>query len=128
MSIGLTYKDTIQLVKTKLGTDGYATEVIDQIVEVPALFIANTGWTHGGWQTNISSDAELYIDPTHEFVQANHNRLEGMLVIHTRYGGDTADEWYRIIAVIVGEDKLLGNTIDNINCQLKKTSEVVNVS
>lgn len=128
MSIPLNYKDTVQLVKHKLTADGYATEVIDEIVEVKALFIENTGWQHGGYQTAVTSDAEVYINPKDSFVKANFNRLDGMLIIANRYGNRDQQQWYRIISVIIGEDKLLGNTIDNISCQLKKTTEIFRVS
>ncbi len=129
MSIPLTYKDTIQLVKPTLGSDGYGTEFAGEIASVSALFIENTGWQHGGYQSQITSDAEVYIDPDNTFVKENFNRLEGMMVVANRYGNvSSSQQWYRITSVIIGEDKLLGNSIDNINCQLKKTSEIEDAS
>lgn len=128
MGIGLTYKDTVQIVKPVLPNDGYATEMIGQIETVPALFISNTGFSHNSNQNAIDSDAEIYIDPTHWFVQENYNRLEGMMVIAPRFGAPNEEAWYRIITVRVGEDKLLGNTIDNILVFLKKAVEIPYVS
>lgn len=128
MGIGLTYKDTVQIVKPILPSDGYPTESIGQIEEVPALFISNTAFSHANNQNAIDSDAEIYIDPEHWFVQENFNRLEGMLVIAQRFGSSAPEAWYRIITVRVGEDKLLGNTIDNILLFLKKSTEIPYVS
>ena len=126
--IGLEYKDTVQIVKPVLPSDGYTTESIGQIESVPALFISNTGHSHSNNQNAIDSDAEIYIDPEHWFVQANYNRLEGMMVIASRFDSPNIESWYRIIKVRVGEDKLLGNTIDNVLLFLKKTTEIPYVS
>lgn len=126
--VQLDYKDTVQLVKTTLATDGYATEIIDEIEEVNALFISNTGWQHGNFRSDVISDAEVYLDHENEFVVENAYRLEGMYVIANRFEGSEELSWYKITQVIIGEDKLLGNEIDNVNCQLKKTSEVPGVS
>ena len=128
MGIGLIYKDTVQIVKPVLPTDGYATESIGQIEEVPALFISNTSYSHAQNMSAIDSDAEIYIDPTHWFVVENFNRLEGMMVIAPRFGSQDEEAWYRIVSVRVGEDKLLGNTIDNILLSLKKAVEIPYVS
>lgn len=128
MGIGLIYKDTVQIVKPVLAADGYATESIGQIETVPALFISNTGYSHVSHQDAIDSDAEIYVDPTHWFVEQNFNRLEGMMVIAPRFGSSDEESWYRIITVRVGEDKLLGNTIDNVLVFLKKAVEIPYVS
>jgi len=128
MSVELDYKDTVQLVKVKRSSDGYATEVIDELVDVNALFLANTGWVHGQNQSGVTSDAQVYLDPENDFVLDNYNRLEGMLLIYNKFGEDEGDAWYRIESVIVGEDKLLDNQIDNIQCSLKKTTEINYVS
>lgn len=124
----LDYKDSIQIVKTMLGTDGYATQGIDEIADVNALFIVNTGWQHGNHQTAVISDAEVYLDPENDFVLDNFERLEGMLIIANPLGDAENQAWYRITSVIVGQDKLLGNEIDNVNCQLKKTKRIEYVS
>lgn len=126
--VDLDYKDTVQVVKTHITTDGYGTEIIEEIADVEALFISNTGWQHGSFQTDVTSDAEVYLNPENDFIVANAYRLEGMYVVSNRFGDSEPLAWYKITQVIIGEDKLLGNEIDNVNCQLKKTSEVPGVS
>jgi hypothetical protein len=128
MAIGLDYKDTVQVVKTQKSLDGYGTEVISEIHDVQALFLSNTGWQHGNFRSEVTSDAEVYLDPEDTFVSENAYRLEGMYIVANRFGNDEGLEWYKITQVIVGEDKLLNNEIDNVNCQLKKSSEVPGVS
>lgn len=124
--IGLDYKDTIYLVDPVI--DEYGAEKIGQVEEVPALFIQNTGWEHQSNQDAITSNGEIYIDPEHWFVIANANRLEELLVIANPFGASSADSWYRVNDVTVGQDKLLTNQIDNIRLELKKTSELGYVS
>lgn len=128
MGVLLDYKDTVQLISTQLASDGYGTEIVDEVNDVQALFLSNTGWQHGNFQTQTTSDAEVYLDPEDEFVMANAYRLEGMYILANRFEGEDSQEWYKITQVIVGEDKLLDNQIDNVQCQLKKTTEVPNVS
>lgn len=128
MGIGLDYKDTVRLISTQLTSDGYGTEIVDEVHDVQALFLSNTGWQHGNFRTEILADAEVYLDPEDPFVIENAYRLEGMYILAERFGSDEDASWYKIEQVIVGEDKLLDNQIDNVNCQLKKTSEVPNVS
>lgn len=124
--IGLDYLDTIYLVDPVL--DEYGNEKIGQVETVPALFIQNTGWSHQNNQDAIDSSGEIYIDPTHWFVEENAYRLEELLVIANPFGASNADSWYRIIDVTVGQDKLLGNEIDNVRLELKKTAELKYVS
>lgn len=128
MGVPLEYKDTIQLVVPILASDGFGGQIVGEIEDVNALFIANTGQTHGNFQTNVISDAEVYLDHENEFVLNNFNRLEGMLVIANPFGEDEDQAWYLITDVITGQDKLLDNQVDNINCQLKKTKPLAYVS
>lgn len=124
--IGLDYKDTVQLVDPVI--DGYGAEKIGQVETVPALFIQSTGWSHSTNQTAVDSDGVIYIDPTHWFVIANFYRLEDCIVIANPFGSPNGDAWYRIIDVIVAQDKLLTNSIDNVKLELKKTTELPYVS
>lgn len=124
--IGLDYKDTVQLVDPVI--DSYGAEKIGQVETVPALFIQSTGWSHNSNQTAVDSDGEIYIDPEHWFVIANTYRLEDMLVIANPFGSANGDAWYRIVDVIVAQDKLLTNGIDNVKLELKKTTELPYVS
>lgn len=126
--VDLEYLDTVQLVKMKLSSDGYATEVVSSIHEVPALFMVNTGRTRGGNQVAVTSDATMYVDPNNATVQDLFTRLEGMLVIARPFGVARPEAWYRIESVVVGQDKLLDNEIDNIECFLKKSTEIPYVS
>ena len=79
MSIGLTYTDTVQIVKPVI--DEYGTEQIGEIETVNCLFITKTGMSHSNNQDVITADAELYIDPENDFVKDNYYRLEEMLII-----------------------------------------------
>ena len=126
--VNIDYKDTISIVETTLSSDGYATEIIKSLNEVSALFITAIGQQQGGHQNSITSTAEVYIDPTNEFVMNNYFRLEGMLIIANPFGDDTAASWYRIDQVTIGQDKLLSNQIDNISCALSKSTEIKYVS
>ena len=128
MGVLLNYQDTIRLVKTTLPLNGYTTQIIEEIEEVDALFIQNTGWSHSEFQNQIDSDAELYIDPTNSFVIENVYRLEEMYVIGNLFSDQEENCWYKITSVSVGMDKLLNNQIDNILLQLKKTAEIPSVS
>ena len=128
MGVPLNYQDTIRLVKTTLPLNGYTTQIIEEIEEVDALFIQNTGWSHSEFQNQIDSDAELYIDPENSFVIENVYRLEEMYVVANLFSDTEADCWYKITSVAVGMDKLLSNQIDNILLQLKKTAEIPSVS
>ena len=128
MSVCINYQDTIQLVKTTIPLNGYTTQIIEEIEEVPALFIQSTSWSHSDFQNQIGSDAQIYIDPSNEFVIENVYRLEEMYVIANMFGDNNTNCWYKIIAVTVGQDKLLTNNIDNVLLSLKKTSEIPSVS
>lgn len=124
--IGLDYKDTISLVDPVI--DEYGAEKIGRIETVNALFIQRTASSHVSNQDQIDSDAEIYIDIENDFVADNFYRLEEMLVIANPFGASSADSWYKIISVTVGQDKLLGNDIDNVRLDLKKTTEIPYVS
>lgn len=128
MSVPLDYKDIVTIVKTGLSSEGYTTEYISETQSVPALFIANTGWLHNDNQDEVTTDAEVYLDPEDPYVVDNHNRLEGMLLIAKPFGQDSDESWYRIITVRVGVDKLLDNEINNVLCFLKKSTKINYVS
>lgn len=117
--IGLDYKDTIRIVDQTF--DGYGDETINESVDVPALFLQSTGEVHALNTQILTSDAHAYIDPTDEFVIENAYRMEGMLVQANPFDGNEDDAWYKIIRVVVGQDKLLTNSIDNVHIYLSKT-------
>lgn len=125
-SVCIDYKDIVQIIKPI--ADGYGSEKIGEVESIPALYIQNTGWNRGPNRMDVTSDAEMYVDPTNSFVMENWNRLDGMLVIANPFSSPASDAWYRIVNVSIGQDKLLSNTIDNIRVQLKKTTEIPYVS
>lgn len=127
MGVALDYKDVLNIYSTQLSADGYGTEFRGDTANVNGLFLVNTGWQHTNFQTNTTSDAEAYLDPNNEFIKSRGYRIEGMYITYQREGEDGTGSWYKITQVIVGEDKLLGNGVDNVNVQLKKSSEVPNL-
>lgn len=124
--VKLNYKDTITLIKTEI--DGWNKHSISHSESVSALFVSNTGYSRSSGQNIIDSTASVYVDPTNQFIKDNWNRLEEMYVVSRPYGGEYAESWYKITNVDVGQDKLLGNNIDNILLSLKKTTELSNAS
>jgi hypothetical protein len=126
MSIGLTYKDTVTIIKPVI--DEYGTEQIEETHTVNGLFISRNSYSHASNQDNLDSDAEFYIDINNDFVIENYYRLEEMLIIANRFGTPNGDAWYKVVSVTVGEDKLLNNKIDNVLLRLKKTVGISYVS
>lgn len=124
--VKLQYKDIITLVKTEV--DEWNRDSITNSVQVPALFVSNTGYNHSVNQNQIDSTAAVYLDIENQFIKDNWNRLEEMYIIARPYGDEYSESWYKITNVDVGQDKLLGNKIDNILVSLKKTTEVADVS
>lgn len=119
-------KETVTLIKTDV--DEWNRQTITDEEDVKSLFISNTGYSHSANQNAIDSTAAVYLDSTNEFVKNNFNRLEEMLVVAQPYGDEYPESWYKITNVDVGQDKLLGNKIDNILVNLKKTTEISRVS
>ena len=120
--IELEYKDTVTIVDTFI--DGYGTERAQVQAVVSALFFENTGWSSGGNQIAVESDAGVFVNHKDTFILANHDRLEGMLIIANNLGGSEDEAWYRIIDVVVGQDKLLGNDVYQVILLLKKSTEI----
>ena len=122
MSTKLIYKDTIKIVDYT--NDGFGDESASEEVEVKALFMQSTGQSHGGNVDSITTSAHAYVDPSNSFIIQNHNRLEGMLVVVNIFNSPESESWYRISRVVVGVDKLLCNSIDNIHIYLTKSTEI----
>jgi hypothetical protein len=120
------YKDELQLISTI--TDKYGAQNILSISTIPCLILSNTGFSHGGFEDNIISDLQVYIDPENTVVKSKAYRLEEELVIVSRFGSLQEDSWYKIIDVSVNEDKLLCNKVDNVLLSLKKTVGINYVS
>lgn len=124
MTVCIDYKDIVTLVDPSI--DGYSNETIGDMKDVKGLFIQSTGWSHSSNNSNIDSDAYVYIDHSDEFVIERANRLEGILVVANPFGYESSKSWYRVVDVQIGQDKLLCNKIDNVLLSLKKSTEIGN--
>ncbi len=122
----MTLTDTVKLATTT--PDGYGDRTITVLTEVKSLFIQRTSVSHETNAEGIQSDASVYLDPKNPIVLDNAYRLEGMYIIAQPFGQTQEESWYKIVAVTVGQRKLLDNAVDNIHCLLDKTAGVAYVS
>lgn len=123
----LTYKDTATFIRvTSTGYRGSKLAV--EQAQVPVIFLQNTGFINSNYQENYDADAICYPDPLDIFIDANHNRLEGLYILAPLFGINDDDAWYKVTEVRVNRDHLLGNQIDNIELLLKKTAKIAGVS
>ena len=123
----LSYQDTATFYKVT--SSGYGnTKVVEEVDDIPVIFLQGTGFIRSNNQEQIDSDAICYPDPTHSFVVSNHMRLEGMYILAPLFSVDSEDGWYKVTKCIINRDHLLGNEIDNIQLLLKKTTRLPNVS
>lgn len=111
------YPDTVKLATTT--TDGYGDRTVTVLDEVPAAFIKRAGITQGENREAETSDAAVYLLPTHAKVLEKKDELEGMYIMVEPYGDNN---WYRISSANVAQRKLLNNAIDNIYCRLQKVA------
>ena len=120
--ICLDLKVRITLIATT--TDGYGSDVLDDQAEINAAIDMNTGHLQAANQEAVTSDAIAVISPDDQFVADNFYRLEEMFVVMDLY--DTPDQraWFKVTKASLARDLLLGNNIDHIELQLKKTSPV----
>lgn len=118
--------DTVKLATTT--SDMYGDSTVSILTDVKSLFIQRTNVSHGTNSEDVMSDAVVYLDPTNQVVLDNAYRLEGMYIIARPFGQTQEESWYEIVAVNVGQRKLLNNTVDNIHCQLDKISGLAYVS
>lgn len=119
----MTYPDTIKL--ATVTSDGYGDRTVNAVDEIPASFIKRHGLDHSDNSEGETSDAAVYLLPTHATVLSNIDKLEGMYVHSAPYSNDT---WYRISSVNVAERKLLNNALDNVYCRLEKVAGLPYVS
>ena len=117
------YPDTVKLATTT--TDGYGDRTVTVLDEIPATFIKRAGIMQGENREAETSDAAVYLLPTHAKVLENKDDLEGMYIIVEPYG---ENNWYRISSVNIAQRKLLNNAIDNIYCRLQKVAGLAYVS
>lgn len=114
------YQDTAQFVSVV--AEKYSnTKILASQATVPVIFLQSTGFLRSENQDAIEADAVCYPDFTNAYIVANANRLEGMYILMPLYGADTEQSWYKITSVSVNRDHLLTNSIDNVECLLKKT-------
>lgn len=127
MTLQLNYPDVATFVK--VSPDGYAnTKTPLEQIDVPIIFVQNTGYVRNRNQDAVDSDAVCWPDFTNSFIVENANRLEGMYIVMPLYGSTDEESWYKVISATVNRDHLLGNTIDNIELDLKKTRPIPGVS
>jgi hypothetical protein len=113
----------------RVTSTGYANKKISvETACVDALFLSNIGFTHGSSQDAINSDALVYPDPEDDFILDNMNKMQGLFVLAPFCDVSDEDNWYKVTSVVINRHHLLDNSIDNIECQLKKTRRPVNVS
>lgn len=120
------YPHTLRIVQTR--KDGYGSEAVLDEALVPGILEQATGFSHGNYQSAVTSDAVAAVDPANAWVRQKNYRLEGMLLVAERFGGVLEDSFYRIINVEVGMDHQLGNEVDNVRLSLKKSSPIQGVS
>lgn len=127
MSALLKYQDTATFVKVI--ASGYAnSKTSQQQIDVPVIFLQNTGFERSSFRETVDSDAICFPDPENAFIIANSNRLEGMYILAPLFNVEEDEGWYKIVAVTVNRDHLLNNEIDNIELALKKTRKIPGVS
>lgn len=123
----LNYQDTATFFTTQAA--GYANDkIVDSQDDVPVIFLQNTGFNRTNNQETDTADAICYPDPTSAFILANHHRLEGMYILAPLFGMGDDDGWYKVTAVNVNRDHLLGNEVENIELRLKRTTKLAGVS
>ena len=122
----MTLTDTVKLATTTF--DGYGDNTVTVLTEVKSLFIQRTAVEHTSNEDTVQSDAVVYLDPKNQVVLDNAYRLEGMYIIAQPFSQTQEESWYRIIAVNVGQRKLLDNVVDNIHCALDKVAGLAYVS
>lgn len=123
----LIYQDTLTFVSVESG--GYSNKKTStQQVDVPAMFIQNTGFSRSQAQDAVDADAICYPDPESAFIQEKFNRLEGLYVLAPLFGAGDEQSWYKVVESVVNRDHLLTNKIDNIELRLKKTKAIAGVS
>lgn len=123
----LFHKDTITIIKVVSSEYGNK-KVISETKEIKATFLQSTGDGHGANQDFTNSDAIVFPDERDAWVIENAYRLEGMYVIASVGDSSQGDNWYKITRVAVNRSHLTSNIIDNIECALKKTEALGNVS
>lgn len=110
-------------------SDGYrGSRAMAEQHSVDCIFIQSISFSNSSQQETRDADAIIFPNPDDAFISENFYRLEGMYVMVSPFGASGAISWYRIESVTINRDHLLTNSIDNIECLLKKTEAVSGVS
>lgn len=117
-TVPIKYSDDVILVSTT--QDGYGDNDIDHVEHLKGLFNSGMSQSEVNYVEALSTDANVYLDIENEFVQKNCFRLEGMFIVANPFGFKESEQWFKISRVQIGQDKLLGNQIDNVHCFLTK--------
>lgn len=127
LNMNLCHKDTITIYEVGSSEYGNDKSIVDQHT-MKATFIQSTGYGHNANQDFVNSDAIVFPDERDSWVIESAYRLEGMYVKASVGGGDQNQNWYKITKVTVSRSHLLNNRIDNVQCALKKTESIADVS
>ena len=114
----MNYPDIIKLA-SGTSVDGYGDRTVTLTEEIPAAFIRRAGTDHSDGADAETTNATVYLFPTHSAVLSRLDDLEGMYLLASPFG---QSNWYKIESANVAERKLLNNAIDNVYSRLQKVA------
>lgn len=123
----INYQDTATFVKVRPSDYGDK-KIVESQDCVPVIFLQDTSFLRTNFQEGVDSDAICYPDPFDPFIVASNYRLEGYYILAPLFDGSDDEGWYKVTKATINRDHLLGNQIDNVELQLKKTSRIAGVS
>lgn len=119
----ITMKDVCQLATTT--SDGYGDKSVEVLTTIDCLFLQSTGNSHSSNVEIATSDAHVYLDIENPVIKNKGYRIEGMYLLINPFGADDNESWYKISRVVVGQRKLLDNSVDNVHAYLQKVASPV---
>lgn len=117
----LCFNETVLIYPTR--RSNYGDEVYEEPVEVPAIYVQSTSYSHSGNQDAITAGPLLYMPGDDEFVVAKGFRLEGMVVAVNPFGAAEHQQHFRITDVEPVRDILLDNRVRHVECALSKVTD-----
>lgn len=114
-------KDTCQLATTV--SDGYGDKSIEALTTINCLFLQSTGNSHSNNVEIATSDAHVYLDIDNPVIKDKGYRIEGMYLMVNPLGAEDNESWYKVSKVVVGQRKLLDNSVDNVHAFLRKVAK-----
>lgn len=117
------FSDAVTLYEVTYSED-YGKPTLASATTVNASFEQNTGMAHANFQDAVTSDARLYLDPDNAFLTSRAYRIEGLIAKVNLFSGTDRDQYFEITNVAVIRDTLLGNTVQHVECGLKKTTDL----